>query len=79
LHNHKEFNELISIVANNMSIAPALVENVGQGVISESSAIDISHHYPAIYIRNAPARGNCNKPELSSVYFHGYFTFHYKA
>ena len=26
LHNHKEFNALISIVASNMSIAPALVE-----------------------------------------------------
>jgi hypothetical protein len=26
LHNHKEFNALISIVANNMSIAPALIE-----------------------------------------------------
>ncbi len=26
LHNHKDFNALISIVANNMSIAPALVE-----------------------------------------------------
>jgi predicted nucleotidyltransferase component of viral defense system len=26
LHNHKEFNELISIVASNLSIAPALVE-----------------------------------------------------
>ncbi|MEI6652126.1 MAG: nucleotidyl transferase AbiEii/AbiGii toxin family protein [Chlorobiaceae bacterium] len=26
LHNHKEFNELISIVANNMAITPALVE-----------------------------------------------------
>ena len=54
-HHYKKFNELKGIVANNISITLALIENVGWRVISTTIE---ARHYPVIYIRNAPARGN---------------------